>query len=329
MKQICELNDKIILGQEGLSSKAPRLTARAIVKNQDGLYAVMYADKFKLHSLPGGGVEDGEDVLTALRREVYEETGCVCDEIQELGIVAENRASLDYTQINYYFVVTTTHTPGDNHLTKAEQDSRTVVEWHTFDEMLRLINEQEFDRVQAKYLKARDVAALQEYSKWVELYIPKLEDLWFYQKMMSDPETMSYNDPWGGCIDYPDEVLPDWYENWVGKEPDRFYAYIKRRSDGAWIGDVNFHYSPEKDWWDMGIVIFAPYRGKGYAVPALKLLLDHAFRDCGISRLHNDFETTRDAAWAIHQKVGFKEMGVEDGILQLILTKEDYLSINP
>ena len=47
----------------------------------------------------------------------------------------------------------------------------------------------------------------------------------------------------------------------------------------------------------MGIVIYAPYRGKGYAVPALKLLLDHAFRDCGISRLQNDFETTRDAAF--------------------------------
>ena len=328
MKQICELNDKIILGQDGLSSMAPRITARAIVKNQDGLYAVMYADKFKLHSLPGGGVEDGEDVLTALRREVYEETGCVCDEIQELGIVAENRASLDYTQINYYFLVTTTHTPGENHLTEAEQDSRTVVEWHTFDEMVRLINEQEFDRVQGKYLKTRDVAALREYSKWVELYIPKREDLWFYQKMMSDPETMSYNDPWGGCIDYPDELLPEWYANWVGKEPERFYAYIKRSCDGAWIGDVNFHYTPEKDWWDMGIVIYAPYRGKGYSVSALKLLLDQAFRICGISRLHNDFETTRDAAWAIHRKVGFKEMGVEDGILQLILTKEDYLNIN-
>ncbi len=73
MKLICELNDKIILGQDGRSNKEPRLTARAIVKNQDGLYAVMYAEKFKLHSLPGGGVEDGEDVLTALRREVYAE----------------------------------------------------------------------------------------------------------------------------------------------------------------------------------------------------------------------------------------------------------------
>ena len=164
MKQICDLNDKVILGQDGLSNKAPRITARAIVKNQDALYAVMYAGKFKLHSLPGGGVEDGEDVLTALQREVYEETGCVCDEIQELGIVAENRASLDYTQINHYFVVSTSHTPGENHLTEAEQDSRTIVKWETWDEMVRLINEQEFDRVQGKYLKARDVAALKEYA---------------------------------------------------------------------------------------------------------------------------------------------------------------------
>lgn len=166
MKLICELNDKLILGRDGMSDKAPRLTARAIVRNQDGLYAVMYSDKFKLHSLPGGGVEDGEDVLTALCREIYEETGCVCDEIKELGIVAENRASLDYTQTNYYYVLTTTHQPGENHLTELEQASQTVVQWRTFDEIVRLINEQKFDRVQGKYLKARDVAALKEYTTW-------------------------------------------------------------------------------------------------------------------------------------------------------------------
>lgn len=165
MKLICELNDKIILGTDGLSTKAPRITASAIVKNQDSLYAVMYADKFKLHSLPGGGVEDGEDVLTALRWEVYGETGCVCDEIRELGLVAENRASLDYTQINYYFVVNTNHTSCENHLTESEKTNRTVVKWVTFNEAVQLINEQEFDRVQAKYLKSRDVVALQEYAK--------------------------------------------------------------------------------------------------------------------------------------------------------------------
>ena len=173
----------------------------------------------------------------------------------------------------------------------------------------------------------------------LELYIPKPEDLWFYQKMMADPDTMSYNAGYDidsgryhrdtGCIDYPDEILPAWYAHWVGQEPDRFYAYIKRSSDGAWIGDVSFHYTPEQDWHDMGIVLYAPYRGQGYATPALELLLDRAFRVCGISRLHNDFEATRVAARAIHRETGFQEIRRENGFLHLLLTKEDYLANQP
>lgn len=156
--------------------------------------------------------------------------------------------------------------------------------------------------------------------------------------MTSDPETMSYNAGWDvdyegyhrdtGCIDCPDEVLADVYDRLIGHEPDRFYAYIKRSSDGAWLGEVNFHYTPKKDWWDMGIVIYAPFRGKGYAVPALKLMPDHAFRVCGISRIHNDFEIARNeiAAWETHRKAGFKESGVEDGFLHMMITKGDYLA---
>lgn len=171
----------------------------------------------------------------------------------------------------------------------------------------------------------------------LELYIPKLEDLWFYQKMMADPATMAYNAGWDvdyagyhrdtGCIDYSDEDLAVWFTDWIGNEPERFYAYIKRSSDGVWIGDVNFHYNPERDWWDMGIVIYAPHRGKGYAVPALRQMLDRAFCVCGISRIHNDFELARNevAAWEAHRKAGFREMGVENGFLHMMIMKEDYL----
>lgn len=163
MNILCQLDDRIILGTDGLSNQRPRRTARAIVKSQSGLYAVMYAQKFNLYSLPGGGIEDGEDAQTALVREIYEETGCVCDEIEELGIVTENRASLDYTQINHYYIVTTEQVPAQNHLTEAEKANRTEVQWHTLSEAVRLINEQSFERVQQKYLQARDVAALQAY----------------------------------------------------------------------------------------------------------------------------------------------------------------------
>ncbi len=173
----------------------------------------------------------------------------------------------------------------------------------------------------------------------LELYIPKLDELWFYQQMMADSETMSYNANWDvsydgyhrdtGCIDFPKSQWADWYEHWVGHEPERFYAYIKRCSDGAWIGDVNFHYTSDKDWWDMGIVIYAPYRNKGYSTPALKLLLDRAFRVCGISRIHNDFEVARNeiSAWQCHLNAGFRDMGTVDGFKQMMITKEEYFEL--
>ena len=169
----------------------------------------------------------------------------------------------------------------------------------------------------------------------LELYIPKLDELWFYQKMLSDPETMSYNANWDvdyagyhkdtGCIDFPESEWAEWYEHWINSEPEQFFAYIKR-SDGTWIGNINFHYTPERDWWDMGIVIYAPYRGKGYAVPALRLMLEHAFQDCGVTRLHNDFEVERReyAALKSHFAVGFCDAGLEDGMRHLLLTRDEY-----
>lgn len=163
MKLICELTDKTVLGLEGMSAQPPRLTARGIVKNRDGLYAVMYAGKFNLHSLPGGGIEEGEDTLTALRREILEETGCTCDHVEELGIVAENRAHQDFTTRSYYYIVTT-HAPAvPIHLTEEELANRTVVQWHTFEEMFRLISQPEHTTTQRKFLQARDMAALGEY----------------------------------------------------------------------------------------------------------------------------------------------------------------------
>ena len=171
----------------------------------------------------------------------------------------------------------------------------------------------------------------------LELYIPKLDELWFYQKMMSDPATMSYNANWDvsyegyhrdtGCIDFPESEWAGWYAYWINREPERFFAYIKR-SDGTWIGHINFHYSPERDWWDMGIVIYAPYRGKGYAVPALRLMQEHAFRDCGVSRLHNDFELERPAGLNVHLAAGFRDAGIVDGMQHVVLTREDYMGDN-
>lgn len=164
MKTISELNDQILLGKSGLSKRPPRIAARAILQNNDGLYAVMYAKKFNLYTLPGGGVFKGESVIAALKREIKEETGSTCEDIEELGIVYENRACHNFTQENHYFTAKASKM-GKAALTKKEAFVGARVEWHTFDELYALIALPKHKTEQRKYIQARDLSAIREYQK--------------------------------------------------------------------------------------------------------------------------------------------------------------------
>ncbi len=162
MKTLCKLNDKILLGRDGMSTKMPRRAARGIVKTEDGLFAVLHLRKYDFYSLPGGGIEEGEEIVDALRREILEETGADCDAITELGIVEENRACHDFTQINYFFAIETHHIM-TNSFTDEERSRDTVLEWRTLDELYALIAHVTHTDAQRKYIQARDVAAMDEY----------------------------------------------------------------------------------------------------------------------------------------------------------------------
>ena len=101
----------------------------------------------------------------------------------------------------------------------------------------------------------------------LSLYIPRFDELGPYRRMLADPATMAYNAPWfppDGCIPDAENEWIRLIENWTDRSPTRFYAYLQRVSDRCFVGDVNYHYNPERGWCDMGIVIYAPERGKGY-----------------------------------------------------------------
>ena len=49
----------------------------------------------------------------------------------------------------------------------------------------------------------------------IKAYKPALDELSFRESLMADPETMSYNDAWGGTIPFPKEDWKDWYEYWT------------------------------------------------------------------------------------------------------------------
>ena len=166
------------------------------------------------------------------------------------------------------------------------------------------------------------------YTQELQLHIPRPEDGWFYLRMMSDPATMAYNAPWfppDGCLPDPAASWANLQAEWIGRAPERFYAFLRRMSDGAFVGDVNYHADTARDRWDMGIVIYAPERGRGYGRQGLRLLLDRAFRVDGVARLHNEFETAREAACRIHRALGFRMVERSDGLVRLELSREEFL----
>ena len=162
---LCELTDEKLLGTDAVSTNWPRLAARAIVRNRAGLIGVSYIAKFDLHNLPGGGVEPGEAPEDTVRREVREEAGCTCGQITPLGIVYENRGSQNFVQQSWYYAVEAEADDLPLMLTEKEKSNGICIKWVTMDEAVRLIENQDTTMDSRKFVRARDLTALEAYRR--------------------------------------------------------------------------------------------------------------------------------------------------------------------
>ena len=165
MKLIKEIIDQDIIHTAGRANVIPRYTSRAILFNHISQFAVMYSPKFKLYSLPGGGIEDGENKEEAVKREILEETGYHCEIVNELGYVYENRAHCNFEQYSYYYIAKTVGSQSQICLDECECESKMEVQWHTLEKVIQLIVTPVHDTVQKKFIQAKDTAALYEYVK--------------------------------------------------------------------------------------------------------------------------------------------------------------------
>ena len=120
----------------------------------------------------------------------------------------------------------------------------------------------------------------------LKLYEPHMEDLWFREQMMSDEQTMAYNHAYGGTISFPKENWADWYDRWlVNHNGKRFYRYLKEND--TFIGEVAYHIDEERQTNIADVMIYAPYRQKGYGRKALQLLCQET-KEMGIHELYDD-----------------------------------------
>ncbi len=144
----------------------------------------------------------------------------------------------------------------------------------------------------------------------MELYKPKLQEYNYYQELLKDKTTMSYNAGWEvnydgynyqtGTIDLPQSKWHEKYQRFNSK--DNFFAYIL--VDEKFVGYC-YYLTNNKDG-ECGIIIEAQHRHKGYSKPALKLLIQQAIND-ELEVLTNQFEKQREHT-QIFFDLGFKEV---------------------
>lgn len=138
----------------------------------------------------------------------------------------------------------------------------------------------------------------------ISFYCPAMEELWFREKLLSDAETMSYNHAWGGTIAFPKSRWAQWHHKWIGAQNDRyFYRYLCAK--GEFVGEAAYHFEEERGIWLADVLIYAPFRGRGYGKEAL-LLLCEAAKARGIPELCDDIALDNPAA-GLFLQCGFVE----------------------
>lgn len=147
----------------------------------------------------------------------------------------------------------------------------------------------------------------------LKLYVPKLEDYWYEEKILKDPNTMSYNAGYEvvyygyhydtGCIDFPKDKWKEKFDKRQNKS--MYFAYVIDLEINEFIGYCNYQYNEKDNKYECGLLIEAKYRGKGYSKEVLTLLCEEA-RKNGIKELYDTFEVDRGNTLKIFEDVGFK-----------------------
>ena len=105
-----------------------RIIARAIVYDENGQFYFVRAErdddfgKAILIETAGGGVEIGEDLLTAIQRELKEELGASVEVVCKIGVVSDYYNLIHRHNINNYFLCKV-ESFGEKNLTQDEIDS--------------------------------------------------------------------------------------------------------------------------------------------------------------------------------------------------------------
>ena len=140
-----------------------RRAARAIVLNEQGQIYLLHMTNYGHHKLPGGGIDEGEDVEVALYRELEEEIGCPAEITGEIGEIRELRNEMKWDQTSYCFTAKQNSDLMPTRLepSEIEQGAETVLV-QNIDEAIQLLEKDTPTDYEGKFIQQRDLLFLQQ-----------------------------------------------------------------------------------------------------------------------------------------------------------------------
>lgn len=140
-----------------------REAARAVLLDSNDEVYLLNVSKHNYHKLPGGGIDEGEEIKQALERELLEEVGCKAEITAELGIIVEYRDYEDggLKQTSYCYLAKQVGDQTTSALEEGELDEGMFeVKAKGIDEAITLLTNDKPDNLEGKFIQRRDITFL-------------------------------------------------------------------------------------------------------------------------------------------------------------------------
>ena len=169
MKQIVILNPENATDKE-VEGYSIRNAARAVVFDENNLVALLHVSKEKYYKLPGGGIEESEDIKKALRRECIEEIGSKINIVTEIGSIIEYRKIFNLKQTSFCYLAKLKGKKGSPDFTKEELEKGFEIVWLPYNEALTVLSNNIATSFEGKnYIVPRDIIFLNEAKNFLSI----------------------------------------------------------------------------------------------------------------------------------------------------------------
>jgi ADP-ribose pyrophosphatase YjhB (NUDIX family) len=146
-----------------------RLSARAVVVAANGDVALFHATRKAYHKLPGGRVEEGETVRTALERELLEEIGHLVCNVRELGVIEEFRNMIGLHRTSHCFLAERGEEKNVPELGENEIAEGFETIWVPLDAAITILeSEAGIDSYEGKFICLRELTFLKEAKRFLD-----------------------------------------------------------------------------------------------------------------------------------------------------------------